>query len=223
MIQINLLPGEHRARERLSIKVWATLFAAVIVVCGAGGYFGHVYLDEYKAVESQRMSREEQLRELKPLAAHFDKLVTEAKDYRRRETTIQDIATSRSLWTSLLDNFIDIVNNEGNTERHNVWFENLTVASSRNKKVGPAWNLKALSQSKSFTKQANFLDDVRNDPGFFRDFELINSPGGTVVIDESKEPAAAISFDLKLAMKPPSEWAANIQNKAKKPAAGKGR
>lgn len=213
MIQINLLPAEHRSRERLSIKVWATLFAAVLVVCAAGGYFGHVYLDEFKAVEGQRMTREDKLRELKPLAAKYDKLVAESKEYRKRESTIQDIATSRALWTKLLDNFIDIVNNEGNTERHNVWFENLAVSGSRGRKSGPTWQLKALSQSKSFTKQANFLDDVRQDPEFFGDFIEINSPGGTVVTDDQKEPPAAISFDLRLAMKAPAEWAVNAKKK----------
>ncbi|MCB9882248.1 MAG: hypothetical protein H6832_16740 [Planctomycetes bacterium] len=221
MIQINLLPSEYRSRERLSLKVWATMFAAVVTVCGAGGYFGHVYLDEYKAVEAQRITREDKLRELKPLASHYDKLVAEAKDYRQRETTIQDIATSRALWTKLLDNFIDIVNNEGNTERHSVWFDNLTVAGGRGK-TGPSWNLKALSQSNSFTKQANFLDDVRNDPEFFKDFDMINAPGGAVVSESSKEPPEAISFELRLAMKPSNEWAANVDQQ-KKPQPKKGR
>lgn len=220
MIQINLLPSDFRSRDRLSLKVWGTLFAAVIIVCGAGGYFGHVYLDEYKTVESQRMSREDKLRELKKHAAHFDKLVAESKEYRKRENTIQGIATSRALWTRLLDNFIDIVNNEGNTERHNVWFENLSVTGGRGKKGGAAWGLKALSQTKSFTKQANFLDDVRNDPEFFGDFMAINSPGGAVVVDDTKEPAEAISFELKLQMKPSPEWGAN-KKAAKKNAAKK--
>lgn len=220
MIQINLLPAEYRSREKLSLKVWATTFAAVVTVCGAGGYFGHVYLDQFKTVEAQRVSREDKLRELKPLASHYDKLVEEAKEYRLRETTIQDIATSRALWTQLLDNFIDIVNNEGNTERHSVWFDNLTVTAGR-AKTGSSWNLKALSQTNSFTKQANFLDDVRNDPEFFRDFMTINAPGGSVVSESSKEPPEAISFELKLAMKPSSEWAANAD--AKKPQPKKAR
>lgn len=216
MIQINLLPSDFRARDRLSLKVWGTLFAAVIAVCGAGGYFGHVYLDEFKTVESQRISREDELRDLKTAAAHYDQLVREAKEYSTRESTIQGIATSRAMWTRLLDNFIDIVNNEGNTERHNVWFDNLAVTSGRGKKVGASWGLKALSQSKSFTKQANFLDDVRQDPEFFGDFKEINSPGGAVVQDATKEPAEAISFELKLQMKPSDEWAINQNSAAAK-------
>ena len=32
MIKINLLPREYRGRERLSLKVWGTLLAAVVLV-----------------------------------------------------------------------------------------------------------------------------------------------------------------------------------------------
>ena len=208
MIQINLLPQEYRGRERLSIKVWGTLLGSVVLVCCSLGYFGHVCLNEYKRIEGERMGREERLTNLEPQAKYDDDLVAEALEYRKRATTIQGIANSRVLWTKLVDQFIDIVNNEGNTERHNVWFTNLNVASG-NAKVGPTWTLNAYSQSKSFTKQANFLDDVKNHQAFFQDFATINNPGGRVVTTEKKRPPEAVAFKLDLRMNPPALWLRN--------------
>lgn len=214
MIQINLLPHEYRGRERLSIRVWGTLLAAVVVVCCSVGYFGHVYLNEYKRIEAERIGREAKLRELEPLARYDDALQAEAKDYKTRAQTIQGIANSRVLWTRLLDLFVDIVNNEGDTERHHVWFQNLAIgAGSANK--GPTWGLQAFSQTKSWSKQANFLDDVKNNPEFFKDFASIVDPGGRVVKTKDKHPPEAIAFKLDMRMHPPSKWARN-QKKAQK-------
>lgn len=211
MIQINLLPREYKGRERLSLKVWATLLTAVLLVCCSLGYFGHVYLNKYKTIEGERVGKEDKLRNLTPQAQYDDKLVAEAKEYKKRAKTIQGIANSRVLWSRLTDLFIDIVNNEGNTDRHNVWFRNLVVKA--NGKRGPTWSLNAFSQSKSFTKQANFLDDVKNNTEFFHDFAYINDPGGRVVSNKDKHPPDAVSFKLDLRMQPPSKWK---RNKSKK-------
>jgi len=215
MIQINLLPSDFRRRERLSIKVWGTLLATVVVVCCSLGYFGHVYLNEFKTIEGERVGREDRLKNLEPQAKYDDDLVAEAKEYKKRAKTIQDIATSRVLWTRLVDQFIDIVNNEGETERHNVWFRDLAIKGD---KGGPTWSLSAFSQSKSFTRQANFLDDIKNHPEFFADFRAnrLTRPGGKVVKHDGKHPPHAVQFRLNMTMKPPQDWKRNKQTGKKR-------
>jgi hypothetical protein len=210
MIQINLLPSDFRGRERLSIKVWGTLLAAVVVFCCSLGYFGHVYLNEFKTIEGERVGREDRLNNLKPQAKYDDDLVAEAKEYKKRAQTIQDIAGSRVLWTRLVDQFIDIVNNEGETERHNVWFRDLNIRPGKGK---PTWSLNAMSQTKSFSRLANFLDDIKNHPEFFADFraDRLTQPGGKVVKSEGKHPPRAVKFRLNMQMKPAKEWKRNKQ------------
>ena len=214
MIQINLLPEGYRRRERLSFKVWGAILAAVILVSCSVGYFGHVYLSEFKKIEGDRIEREERLTLLKEFAKYDDQLVASAKEYVQREGTIQGIANSRALWTRLLDKFIDVVNNDGNTERHNVWFRNLAVGGGTAAR-GPTWGLAAFSQSASFTKQANFLDDVKDHTAFFGDFAEINAPGGRVVESDNRTPKEAVAFKLTMQMHPPKAWKQN-QPKAKK-------
>ena len=201
MISINLLPEEFRRRERTSIKVFATILGAVVVICCSLGYFGHVYFNELKSIESQRACRsEENLKNVEPLAKYDDQLVEEKKEYKSRSDQIQKIANSRVLWTKMLDQFIDIVNNEGSMERHMVWFKNLSVRDSAGRS-GPRMTLAALSQSKSFKNQANFLDDVQKNPEFFDDFMAITAPGGRVVPNDNRIPSRAVSFKLEMTMK----------------------
>ena len=212
MIRINLLPQEYRGRERLSMKVWGTLLGTVVIVSCAIGYFGHVYLSEYKKIEGERVGRQDRLTNLEPQAKYDEELVAEKQEYLKRAQTIQGIANSRVMWTKLLDLFIDITNNENNDERHHTWFSNLNI-SGGGTKVGPVWTLNAFSQSGSFTKMANFLDDVENHREFFHDFMKISPPSGRRQTQPDKHPPEAVNFKLELRMHPPEKWAQNQQLK----------
>lgn len=212
MIQINLLPEEYRKRERTSIKVFATILGAVVVACCSVGYLGHVYFQEYGTVVSQRESEEEKLKDVMRFAAVDDKLVAEIKEYEKRSRTIQQIANSRVLWTRMLDRFIDIVNNEGNTDRHMCWFQSVKVTDSAGAN-GPALKFAAFSESSSWKKQADFLDDIAQDEVFFEDFGKIVDPGGMVVESDAHNPPEAIQFTLDLQMKHPKYWVANQPKK----------
>ena len=212
MIQINLLPEEYRRRERTSIKVFATILGAVVVACCSAGYLGHVYFQEYQTLVSERESQQEKLRNIEGLAKYDDRLVAEIKEYEKRSKTIQQIANSRVLWTRLLDRFIDLVNNEGSTERHMCWFDNLKVGDTRGA-AGPRMTLAAFSETASWKKQADFLDDLQNDELFFTDFDKITAPGGVVTENTKREPVEAISFKLELQMKHPKQWLANQPKK----------
>ncbi len=212
MIKINLLPQEYRKKERTSFKVFGSLLLSLIVVCASFVYFGHVYLNEFKVIEAKRVSKEEKLKNLEVWAKRDDALVSERKEYEKRSKTIQKIANSRLLWTKTLDQFIDITFNEGNTERHWVWFSNLSANTGSGRR-GPTMTLAAKVATGQFSRQANYLDDLKNDKEFFKDFLSVNAPGGRVVMTEKKEPQAAISFKLDLRMKPSSLWAKNQKKK----------
>lgn len=211
MININLLPQEYRRRERTSFKVFGTIMASVIAVCCSLGYFGHVYLNQFKTVEAKRIQQQEILDSLTPLAAYDDALVAEKAEYSRRSQTIRDIATSRVLWTKVLDQFIDIVNNNGDTTRHLAWFKNMNAKSSGGRFGGPSMSLNAMLASSEWSRQANFLDDIRGHQEFVQDIphDGVTHPGGRVVKTEGKTPPKAIEFRLDLQMRASKDWVVN--------------
>jgi hypothetical protein len=92
------------------------------------------------------------------------------------------------------------------------WFNNLKVTDTRGKS-GPKMSLQAYSESGSWKKQADFLDDVENDESFFQDFGKIAPPGGVIAKQESRTPPEAISFRLDLQMRHPKQWVANNKKK----------
>src|SRR5688572_26031561 len=184
MITINLLPPEFRRRERTAPRIFATTLAGIVLVCSAIGYLGYQYFGVLRQIQDDRTALEENLKNLQRSASYDDALIAEAREYEKRSTTIQQISRSRVLWTMKMDQLIDIVNNDGDSERHMVWFKSMGVAAGSDK-VGPKLTMKAFSQTDSFTRVANFFDDVQKNE-FFRDFKSVSTPGGRVVEEASK-------------------------------------
>jgi hypothetical protein len=207
MITINLLPQEYRRRERTSPRVFGITLVCVGVVCSAMGYLGYQYFGVLRQEQEARLAADDNLRNLERSAKYDDALIAEAKEYEKRSATMQQISRSRVLWTLKLDQLIDIVNNDGDSERHMVWFRNLNV-SAGNDKVGPKLSMKGSSQTDAFSRVANFIEDVQKHE-FFREFATISPPSGRVVSDETKHPPQTVEFPFDLAMKPAKDWVRN--------------
>lgn len=204
MISINLLPQEFRRRDRISSRTLGATVLGVLTVCSTAGFLGYQWFGVYKVRQDERIRLEETLKSLQTSAIYQEQLVREVREYEKRTQTIQDISQSRVLWTRKLDQFIDVVNNEGDTERHMVWFKNLDVKAGTGE-GGPIMSLNGVSQSKEFARVANFLDDVQNHE-LFLNFAAISQPQGRVAYDDKKFPPETIEFPLDLTMKPPREW-----------------
>ena len=216
MITINLLPQEFRRRDRTSPKVLAAVMGGVLLVTSSAGYLGYRWFGVLAEKEQEKTRLEENLRNLEQSAAYQEALVKEAAEYQKRSDTIQQISESRVLWTRKVDQLIDIVNNDGDTERHTVWFKNLTIRPGDGKAAGPALSLRAYSQTDQFAKVANFLDDVKRHD-FFKDFRTISAPGGRVAVDPKKFPQETVEFPFDLSMKGPKEWERNREAAARRP------
>ena len=128
MIRINLLPEEFRRKERSSWKVLGmTVFGALLVSCSLG-YFAYAWFGVLAKVQHQREVVEETLSTKQRRAQYSDALEKEKKNFMAREKTIKNIRTRRVLWTKKLDQFVDVINNDGNANgRHLCWFHGLEV------------------------------------------------------------------------------------------------
>ncbi len=212
MIRINLLPEEYRRSERTSPKIFAATLAGVIMVCSVFGWFGYVYFGELGKLEAQHAAVAEQLSRVTETAMYYDTLEAQRKDYENRVKTIQDIGKSRRLWTKFIDQVLDVVNNDGNTERHMGWFDSIEVKGARGK-TGPTIQMPGAVQGDELRRVGNLHEDVENGP-FFVDIAAKVDPSGTVDADKDREPPEKIKFTLKMTFKPPSKWVKNLGNRA---------
>ena len=213
MIRINLLPDEFRRADRSSPKVFAASLGALIIVCCAGGWFGLTYFGELGELEVASKNLTETLSAKNEMAKYSDALVKERAAYETREATIRQIGSSRMLWTEFMDQLIDVVNNEGNAQRHLAWFQSIQVAEG-NDKQGPMVNLPGQVQGASFKKLADFHEDIENS-AFAKDVAMKSPPGGERKLSPKRNPPESYAFNLQLTLKPPQEWAKNAPQTAK--------
>lgn len=213
MIRINLLPEEFRRADRTSPKVFAASLGALILVCCAGGWFGLCYFGELGELEIRHKNLGETLVAKNEMAKYSDSLVGEKQAYEMREATIRQIGSSRMLWTEFMDQLIDTVNNEGNTQRHLAWFQSVQVAEG-NERQGPTITLPGQVQGSQVKKVADFHEDVENSQ-FFKDLMSKSPPGGERKLSPKRNPPESYAFNLQLTMKPAQEWAKNRPEAAK--------
>lgn len=211
MIRINLLPEEYRRSERTSPKIFAATLLGVILVCSSFGWFGFVYLGELGTLEVQEARVSEELSSKKERASYHDALIKEKEEFKKRSDTIQRIGRSRIQWTQILDEVIEVVNNDGDTDRHLAWFKSLSVKAGDGKKQGPVVSMPGWVQGDSLKKVADFHEDFEHS-NFAEDLSTKSAPSGVVETNAKRIPPQALFFNLKWSFKPAKDWARNSNN-----------
>ncbi len=214
MIRINLLPEQYRRAERTSPKIFAALVVGVILVCSSVGWFGFVYFGELGNLEVEEIAVNEDLTNKQKQVAYFNDLQKEKKDYENRSRTIQSIGQSRILWTKIIDELFDVVNNEGNSERHVGWFRGISVKAG-NARVGPTVNMPGWVQGSTMDKVADFHEDLEN-AEFFKDVRSKSAPSGVLETNAKMVPPQSQFFNMSWTFHPTSKWQKNKKAGAKK-------
>jgi len=198
MIRINLLPADLRRGNRLPPKILAAAFAAALAVSACVGWFGLVYFGELAAAEDALAKVEAKLTARAPKVDYHGKLLANQQDYALRVQTIQDIGRSRRVWSKFLDDLVDVVNNNGDTERHLAWFDGITVKGDPQKgsKVVMPGNVQGDDKS----RLANFHDDIEASE-FAKDLKSKSMPTFKLETDDSRIPPAYLRFPLELEFK----------------------
>lgn len=199
MIRINLLPVELRRGNRLSTRVLATAFASAIAMSGCLGWFGLTWFGDLTAAEETLANVEHKLGVLAKDVAYHDQLESNRKDYAERVQTIQQIGQSRRLWSRFCDDLIDLVNNNGDTERHLAWFGGIQVKDDPKK--GATVTMPGAVQGEDSSKVANFHEDLEAAP-FAADLLTKSDPTWRRDIDKNRMPQQSLSFPLVLTFQP---------------------
>jgi Tfp pilus assembly protein PilN len=203
MIQINLLPEQHRLKTRMPLKLMLVVSGAVAVNAGLLAWLGYAHFAVQMRADNEKEMVQSEMDGLKPQLGYVADLKAESKLHTSREATLQQITRSRISWTKKLDELIDVCNNGSEGERHLVWFDDLQVTQNLDPKAKSPGTVKASGHSGSdnFAQVANFLEDLEAS-NFLSDFERPAAPEGSVSnVDPDLTPSASFSFPLALTMK----------------------
>lgn len=211
MIRINLLPMEFRRGRRVSARLLAVSFGSVLAVCASVGWFGLTYFGTLGEVERTHEAVKQKLEQKGKVAAYYDKLEGNQKDYENRVKTIQTIGRSRRLWSQFLDQFVEVINNDSDIDRHIAWFDGMTVKYDAKK--GTTVAMPGHVQGNDMAKVANLHESIMNAP-FWADIQSMSEPQGKTDVSKERTPAESLEFPLTLTFKPTLQPA-----KAKKAAA----
>jgi Tfp pilus assembly protein PilN len=198
MIRINLLPADLRRGTRLPAKVLAVAFGAALAVSASIGWFGLVWFGDLGSVEARLEAAVGKLADKQKKLDYVDQLEANKKDYSGRVQTIQDIAKSRRVWTKFLDELIDVVNNNGDVERHLVWFDDITVRNDPKK--GATVAMKTSVQGAEQSRLANFDDDLAAAP-FGKEVQR-SDLGWKLSNEQSRVPPESLRYALQLQFAP---------------------
>jgi hypothetical protein len=210
MIQINLLPEAYRLKARTPFKVMLSVTGSVSLVGCLVAYWAWLALGIGAEVESQRSVAQMEMDGLTPQVNYFNSLDAETKVYASREKTLAEITSNRILWTKKVDELIDVVNIGDDGLRHYIWFDDLNVSQSADRRSKTFGELRANGHSGSaqWDQVAVFLEDVA-DPevsDFIRDFNSPAWPEGTQSSkDDELVPSEVWAFPLKVELKSPED------------------
>jgi len=198
MIRVNLLPVELRAGNRVPAKVLASAFGAALAVSAAVGWLGVLWFGDLAAAENRLQLAAGNLASRAKKVTYVDELETNKKDYAGRVHAIMEIGKSRRVWSRFLDDVIDVVNNDGDTERHFAWFDSIVVKNEPKK--GATADLQCSLQGNEQDRVANFHEDLKNSP-FGKDVTR-SDPGWRKEEDPARVPPVSMRIPLRLQFAP---------------------
>ncbi|MFN6144724.1 MAG: hypothetical protein ACK5AL_00020 [Planctomycetota bacterium] len=187
-----------RRGRRLQAKLLVVALASAVAVTAALGWLGMKWFGDLKAAEDRLAAAEAKLGELQRRVAYADQLEANKNDYTFRVQSIRDIGNSRRVWSQWLDELIDVVNNDGNAERHLAWFDDLTVRNDPTN--GALVKLSCAVQGDEQDRLANFHDDMANSA--FGKRALLSDPTWKLEEEEGRVPPTSLRFALSLQFPP---------------------
>lgn len=210
MILINLLPPEYRQKRRTPFKMMAAVALSAAVNASLFAFWAWTAFGVAAEVKSELAVLEDTMETLQPQIEYHKALEAESKVFESREATLANITGTRVSWTEKMDQLIDVVHAGGDgPEKYLVWFDGLTVDTSRNDRAGTFGKVTAngFSGSREISQVANFMDDV-SASALATDFAVVSNPqGNEAKVDLTLDPSEVWQFPFEMALRSPEERA----------------
>jgi hypothetical protein len=228
MIQVNLLPPEHRGASGTPVARFVAILAGVVLFIGASCAYAYTHFIQLAKVEEVRDLRREEASTKEAQRDRSLALQREIDEHVQRRRAIQTINRNRILWSRKLDQFFDVVTGRAGESSYNAWLEELEVptqlATTRRAPGSPSavdgGSLKfsgflamdsrneAPAHSSAFHRAITGESDGRTS-AFFEDFLSISNPTvdvleRTSVGDVQLTPPVVAAFKYEMRLKPPS-------------------
>ena len=223
MIQVNLLPPEHRRASGTPVVRFVAIVAGAVLVVGASCAYAYTHFVQLANVREVRAMREETAVSKEVQKDRSLTLQREIEEYQQRRRAIQTINRNRVLWSRKLDQFFDVVANR--EAPYQAWLDELEVptqlATNRRQGAlgGPADGgqmrfsgflamekpNEGPAQNSAFYKALTGDPELTRRPSeFFEDFLSITNPS-LDIIDRNQTTAklsppvvGALKYELKL-------------------------
>lgn len=167
MIEINLLPEEHRRDETNQLPLFVTVVVGLITCLSLGA--GWVTLaTSLRSANQENETLQAQRAEWKKKADYVDKLAKEIKTNQKRQETIINISRSKIMWSQKLVQMSKIFG-----EYDQFWVESMNMSQGSDGKGNLLLVCKALGKDGS--QIADFRDSLKKDTTFFYHFENVEN------------------------------------------------
>jgi hypothetical protein len=228
MIQVNLLPPEHRPARGTPVARFAAIVSGVVLVVGTGCWYAYTHFVELARAQEVVSLRTEEASSKEEQRKRSVALQREIDEYTQRRRAIQTINRHRVLWSRKLDQFFDLVAGRGADAGYTAWLDELEVptqVATRRPAGGAglptsdgglfkfAGDLAmeaandAPAQNSAFYKALTGDPDTTRRPSeFFQDFASISNPTIAVLPAHEKEnltPPVVGAFRYELRLRPP--------------------
>jgi Tfp pilus assembly protein PilN len=157
MIEINLLPGEYRPREKTNVPLMVTVAVGMLVVgfiimwgIGLNRELGAL-TTEHSDLQKAKTSLEDDVKKVKALKSKI------ARQKARQDTIIQ-ISQSKVMWSLKLQQLAQIME-----KFPNFWVKNMTLTKSRS---NADLKLQLSATGSNLREVARFRDALKGDPNF---------------------------------------------------------
>ena len=224
MITINLLPPEHRKKERTPLSRFIVLLVGVIILATALAFFFYVRVSLVGYATTELATKQTVLKQVTLQHEFFKKLEKQKDEYQKREETIQKIRDSRILWCVKLMQLYDLFALD--EFRDKAWIDGLRVsmttrrATARrgSRETGPvpvgSMGFTLNTAGKEFTRltevrealmgKAETPDVKAMGETFWKTFQGISDPEANRHEDENMEPPVWYSDDVKIDITDPT-------------------
>ncbi len=228
MIQVNLLPPEHRPATGTPVARFAAIVTGVVLVVGASCVYAYTHFVELANVREVAALRQEEAASKEKQRDRSLALQRELEDFQQRRRAIQTINRNRILWSRKLDQFFDVVAGRGNEAAYDAWLEELeipTQLATNRRAAGPGAAApdgglfkfsgflameganEAPAQSSAFYKTLTGDPDTSHQSSeFFQDFLAISNPTISVLQRQEREnltPPVVGAFKYEMRLRPP--------------------
>ncbi len=219
MININLLPQDMKKRERTPLVLLLPILGGLICVLSAGSVAAYVHFVWLAEVTNARETQEQELAQKGPQLAYEKRLIAEKSVFKKRVSTIEQIAAGRILMTKTLDELAEltVAGDNDKNEGYLVWVKELKFTppntarrgrGQKAKKSGGTLSLKGLTLADQDPLQHYnlFHGAFKRSQMFALGYNEISDPMGSVeTFQEDVEPKKGWTMDMLCELKDPAE------------------